>query len=103
MEKPFRPGVAFGFDTPLFDAIEASVARFDPGAVVVPYMQTGGTDARALTDRDIHVYGFVPMRYEPGEEFFERCHGHDERVSVSNVQFATQVLYDIVLRLNRIE
>jgi acetylornithine deacetylase/succinyl-diaminopimelate desuccinylase-like protein len=103
MEKPFRPGVAFDFDTPLLNAIEASVSRFDPGSVVVPYMQTGGTDARALTDRDIHVYGFVPMRYEQGEEFFELCHGHDERVSVDNVRFATQVLYDIVCRLNGIE
>ena len=40
------------------------------------------------------------MRYEEGEEFFELCHGHDERVSVANVQFGVQVLFDVVSRLN---
>ncbi|MDA0746500.1 MAG: M20/M25/M40 family metallo-hydrolase [bacterium] len=98
--KAFRPGTEFEHRTPLFEAIQASMARFDPEGVVVPYMQTGGTDARFLRDRDIQVYGFIPMRYEEGEEFFELCHGHDERVSVENVKFAVQVLFDVVCRLN---
>jgi len=100
MESEFRPGAEFDHETPLFDAIQSSMKRFDPEGAVVPYMQTGGTDARFLTDRDIHIYGFIPMRYEEGEEFFELCHGHDERVSVANVQFGVQVLFDVVSRLN---
>jgi len=100
MTEPFRSGVAFPHDSPLFEAVDASLRRFEPGGVVAPYMQTGGTDARFLADRDITVYGFIPMRYEEGLDFFDLCHGHDERVSVANVSFAVQVLYDLVLRMN---
>ena len=100
MEGPFRPGVEFAHETPLFEAIRASMQRFDPEGAVAPYMQTGGSDARFLAGRDIQVYGFIPMRYEPGNDFFELCHGHDERVSEANVRFAVEVLFDVVCRLN---
>ena len=69
----------------------------------MPYMQTGGTDARFLKDRDMTIYGFLPMRYEPGLDYFDLCHGHDERVSLTNVRFGVQVLFDAVCRLNEIE
>ena len=98
----FRPGLEFPWDTPLFGALAGALARREPGAVTVPYMQTGGTDARFLRDRDTAVYGFVPMRYEPGMDYFDLCHGHDERVSVDNVRFAVAVLFDAVCALNRV-
>jgi len=46
------------------------------------------------------VYGFVPMRYEEGLDFFQLCHGHDERVSEANIGFGLQVLFAAVARLN---
>lgn len=100
LTEAFRPGVAFDHDTPLFDAIDEATKQVEANSVVVPYMQTGGTDARFLCDLDMQVYGFVPMRYEAGLDFFELCHGHDERVSVDNVTFGVQVLFDVVRRLN---
>ena len=103
LEEPFRPGGEFDHETPLFDAIEQSIRKFEAGAAVVPYMQTGGTDARFLRSFDIHVYGFVPMRPEPVPGFFELCHGHDERVSAANVRFAVEVLFDVVCRLNGVQ
>jgi acetylornithine deacetylase/succinyl-diaminopimelate desuccinylase-like protein len=99
LTAPFRGGVQFDHDTELFSVLAASTLQFEPDATVVPYMQTGGTDARFLRDLDIHVYGYIPMRPEPGPGFFELCHGHDERVSVANVQFAVQVLFDAVCRI----
>lgn len=99
----FRPGVEFDHETPLLAAIEASMQRWDPDGAVVPFMQTGGTDARFLNDRDISIYGFVPMRYEPGLDYFDLCHGHDERVSLANVRFGVQVLFDVVCWLNGLE
>jgi len=102
MTQPFKSGTEFPWETPLFHAIRSAVGDLDPGATVAPYMQTGGTDARFLTDRDIQIYGFLPMRYEPGLDFFGLCHGHDERVSVENVRFAVQVMFDVVCRLNGI-
>ncbi len=100
LTEPFRQGVAFEHNTPLFDAIVGAMHQADGKSVVVPYMQTGGTDARFLSGLDMHVYGFVPMRYEAGLDFFELCHGHDERVSIDNVTFAVEVLFDVVRRLN---
>jgi acetylornithine deacetylase/succinyl-diaminopimelate desuccinylase-like protein len=100
MTQPFRGGVQFDYQSELFHILAESTRRFEPGATVVPYMQTGGTDARFLTDFDMRVYGYIPMRPEPGPGFFELCHGHDERVSASNVTFAVQVLFDAVCRLN---
>lgn len=100
MEGPFRPGVEFLHETPFFQAIRASMQRLAPEGIVVPFMQTGGSDARFLVNRDITVYGFIPMRYENGMDFFELCHGHNERVSKANIQFAVEVLFDIVCRLN---
>ena len=96
----FRSGVAFDHRTPLLGAMSNALQRHEPGAVLAPYMQTGGTDARFLTDLDISVYGFVPMRFEAGGDFFDLCHGHDERVSLDNVSFAVDVTYDVVRLLN---
>jgi acetylornithine deacetylase/succinyl-diaminopimelate desuccinylase-like protein len=59
-----------------------------------------GTDARFLMDRGLIIYGFFPMRHEPGMDFFSLCHGHDERVSLDNVRFAVQVLCEVVRQLN---
>ncbi len=99
----FRSGVEFAHDTPLFSALEGALRRFEPQGVAVPYMQTGGTDARFLVNTDMTVYGFVPMRYEDGLDFFELCHGHDERVSEANIGFGLQVLFDAIARLNAID
>lgn len=96
LTEPFRPGVQFDHETELFDVLGRATRSIEPDAVVVPYMQTGGTDARFLADLDIHVYGYIPMRPEPGPGFFELCHGHDERVSVANVRFAVEVLFQAV-------
>ena len=99
----FAPGVEVPHETPLFDSLRAATLACEPDAVVVPYMVTGGTDARWLQNFDIKVYGFTPMRYEAGLDFFDLAHGHDERVSLENVRFATQVVFDAVCRLNQID
>lgn len=96
----FRPGVAFDHETPLLAAMTRALQRYEPGALLAPYMQTGGTDARYLKDLDISVYGLVPMRYEPGCDFFDLCHGHDERVSLRNIAFAVDVTFDVIRQLN---
>ena len=99
----FRPGLEVPHETPLFTAIQEAMKQHDPDAPVVPYMVTGGTDVRWLKDFDMKVYGFIPMRYESGLDFFDLCHGHDERVSIANVHFGVQVLFDVVRRLNEID
>lgn len=81
-------------DSPLFRTICETMAELDPGARVVPYLVPGGTDAKCLPG--IKVYGFMPMRDHPEE--FDLAHAHDERISVSTLEFATRALFEIVLR-----
>ncbi len=96
----FRTGIEYDHRTPLFGAMADALRIRDPDAILVPYMQTGGTDAHLLAGYDMVIYGFLPMRHEPGMDFFQLCHGHDERVSVENVHFAVAVIGDAVGSLN---
>lgn len=87
-------GIEADPESALFDTIKSTIAELDPGAAAVPFLVAGGTDARALPD--IKVYGFMPLRDHPEES--ELAHSHDERISVSNLQFATRALYEIATR-----
>ncbi len=100
MKGPFSSGNEFDHETDLFEAIRTSLKRFDPEGTVAPHLTTGGTDAKWLAHLDMQIYGFIPMRWEPGFHFYELAHGHDERISTQNVRFATQVVFDTVCRLN---
>ncbi len=84
-------------DSPLFDTIAQVVGEHEKGAMLVPGLITGGTDAKRLQDLGVKVYGFVPMRYE-GAGMSGLAHSHDERVSVANLEFGTRVLHDVVTR-----
>ncbi len=98
--EEFRSGLEFENADELFCLAADALSQHAPGAALVPYMQTGGTDARFLRDLDMTVCGFIPMREEAGKDYFELCHGHDERVSAANVAFGVQVLYHLLGRLN---
>lgn len=96
----YSPPLEASTNSPLYRAIVQVMAERDPDAVVLPALMTGGTDAKHICPRwpDVQVYGFMPHRQAPGEEEMNLIHGHDERVSVENLAFATRVLYDIVTR-----
>ncbi|MCS7050004.1 MAG: M20/M25/M40 family metallo-hydrolase, partial [Thermomicrobium sp.] len=87
-------GIEADPESPLLRVISETMNDLDPGARVVPYLVPGATDARCLPG--IKVYGFMPMRDNPEE--FDLAHAHDERISVSNLGFATRALFEIVAR-----
>uniref|UniRef100_A0A7C4BAS2 M20/M25/M40 family metallo-hydrolase n=1 Tax=Thermofilum pendens TaxID=2269 RepID=A0A7C4BAS2_THEPE len=76
-------------NTPLYAAIERAVSAEVPGALVSPYMSTGGTDSRFFRVAfGSAAYGFVPVRADvPVSELLKMIHGVDERVSLKNVEF----------------
>jgi acetylornithine deacetylase/succinyl-diaminopimelate desuccinylase-like protein len=90
-------GLEAGWDSPLFHLIAQVVAEHEPGAVTVPALITGGTDAKSVVKLGTQVLGFVPMRYE-GPSMTGLAHNHNERVSVANLLFGTQVYFDVVSR-----
>jgi acetylornithine deacetylase/succinyl-diaminopimelate desuccinylase-like protein len=90
-----------GLETPfsgsLIDAITRTLQRHDPGASVLPYLLSGGTDNKALSRLGIKGYGFAPLRLPAGFDFPGMFHGVDERVPLDALVFGRQVLTDLLL------
>lgn len=86
------PAVETTFDGELVDAMNAALLAEDPGARTVPYMLSGGTDAKAFTRLGIRCFGFSPLQLPPDLDFAALFHGIDERVPVDALRFGTRVL-----------
>ncbi len=80
------------FDGDLVDAMNAAILAHDPQGRTVPYMMSGGTDAKALAKLGIRCFGFAPLRLPPELDFAALFHGVDERVPVDALRFGTRVL-----------
>jgi len=84
-------------ESDLFRAIGRVAQRTEPGALVLPRMIGGFTDAHWFRDRGIVAYGFVPRRLAPADT--RGIHGVDERVSVANLQTGIETLVAIIEEL----
>ena len=85
------------FDGDLVDAMNDALLALDPGARTVPYMLSGGTDAKAFSRLGIRCFGFAPLRLPPDLDFASLFHGVDERVPVAALEFGTGVLERFLL------
>ena len=86
------PPVQTTFDGDLVGAMDAAILAEDPGARTVPYMMSGGTDAKAFGKLGVRCFGFSPLRLPPDLDFAALFHGVDERVPVDGLEFGTRVL-----------
>ena len=91
------PAYETSFDGDLVDAMNASLLTVDPDARIVPYMLSGGTDAKHIARLGIRCFGFIPLRLPPELDFAALFHGVDERVPVESLTFGTQVLEHFLL------
>ncbi|GAA2101928.1 M20/M25/M40 family metallo-hydrolase [Streptomyces albiaxialis] len=80
------------FDGALVEAMQSSLKAEDPIARAVPYMLSGGTDAKSFDDLGIRCFGFAPLKLPPELDFAGMFHGVDERVPVDGLQFGVRVL-----------
>ncbi|MCU1513140.1 MAG: hypothetical protein JWO10_230 [Microbacteriaceae bacterium] len=90
-------GLETEFAGPLVDAIKGTIERHDPGAPVLPYLLSGGTDNKALSTLGIKGYGFAPLKLPADLDFPGMFHGVDERVPLDALVFGRQVLTDLLL------
>jgi acetylornithine deacetylase/succinyl-diaminopimelate desuccinylase-like protein len=86
------PSYETSFDGDLVDAMNAALLAADPEARIVPYMLSGGTDAKHFARLGIRCFGFIPLRLPPELDFAALFHGVDERVPVDALEFGTRVL-----------
>ncbi len=91
-------GTEVDYRTDLYRLFGQALAEHDPGSVAIPFMVPGGTDGRFLVAQGKRIYGFSPMKQEPGISVLELAHAHNERLSVQNLMFGMRVLYDVVRR-----
>ncbi|GAA2357523.1 M20/M25/M40 family metallo-hydrolase [Dactylosporangium salmoneum] len=91
------PPVETTFDGRLVDAMTAAISAEDPGARLLPYMLSAGTDAKSFQLLGIRNFGFAPLRLPPELDFTSLFHGVDERVPVEGLEFGTRVLTRFLL------
>jgi acetylornithine deacetylase/succinyl-diaminopimelate desuccinylase-like protein len=84
--------VQTSFDGELVDVMCAALKAEDDKAIPVPYLMSGGTDAKSFSTLGIRCFGFSPLRLPAGFEFMSLFHGIDERVPIDALQFGVRVL-----------
>ena len=87
-----HPSVETEFSGALVEAMQACLQAEDPGARTVPYLMSGGTDAKAWSRLGIRCFGFAPLRLPPDLDFVSLFHGVDERVPTDALEFGARVL-----------
>ena len=89
-------GAEFPTDTPLYRLLERVTREANPGALVVPFLTTGATDARYYARAGITMYGYTPGEIPAGFPILKLGHGHDERLPVSFVEAGLPALWRVV-------
>ncbi|WP_163548839.1 M20/M25/M40 family metallo-hydrolase [Candidatus Frankia nodulisporulans] len=84
--------VETSFDGPLVDAMAGALRAEDPIARPVPYMLSGGTDAKSFSRLGIRCFGFSPLLLPADLDFSGMFHGVDERVPLESLRFGVRVL-----------
>jgi acetylornithine deacetylase/succinyl-diaminopimelate desuccinylase-like protein len=84
--------VETSFDGPLVDAMSAALRAEDDGAIPIPYLMSGGTDAKSFSTLGMRCFGFSPLLLPSDFEFMSLFHGIDERVPVDGLKFGVRVL-----------
>ena len=80
----------------LVKAMCDAITGEDPEGIPVPYLMSGGTDNKALSELGIVGYGFSPLKLPKELDFFALFHGVDERVPVEGLKFGARVMYEFL-------
>jgi acetylornithine deacetylase/succinyl-diaminopimelate desuccinylase-like protein len=98
--EPLVAGSASPAAGPLFDVCQEFLHETDPGAVLLPTIDSGFTDSVYLrASLGTVAYGFSPFRTTPAEVVQAGCHNRDERVHVDDLALSAQFHEFAVRRL----
>src|SRR5690349_20377460 len=76
----------------LVDSMIDALHSEEPGAKLLPYTLSGGTDNESLSKLGITGYGFAPLQLPDDLDFTGMFHGVDERVPADSLKFGARVL-----------
>ena len=80
------------FSGDLVESMVQALMAEDPDAIAVPYLMSGGTDNKALSELGIVGYGFAPLKLPPDLDFMALFHGVDERVPLDGLKYGVHVM-----------
>lgn len=78
-------------------ALTDTLQAIAPPGLITPYLTPGATDSRFFRRAGMKAYGFMPMLLDAQE--LSRIHGIDERISIANLLFGVQVVFETLCRL----
>jgi acetylornithine deacetylase/succinyl-diaminopimelate desuccinylase-like protein len=81
----------------LFEAVRQVTQRLEPDATVGTFVLPGFSDARLLRDHGIMSYGLDPFRLKENQS--AGVHGTDERIPISELDFAIRYFYEVTAEL----
>jgi acetylornithine deacetylase/succinyl-diaminopimelate desuccinylase-like protein len=84
------------FEGDLVESMCNAILAFDPEGIPVPYLMSGGTDNKALSELGIVGYGFSPLKLPADLDFMALFHGVDERVPIDGIEFGVKVLEEFL-------
>ncbi len=84
-------------DSAFYRALQETLAAVGPPGLVIPYLTPGATDSRYFRAAGMKAYGFTPMILNPYE--LRRIHSIDERVSVDNLRWGIQLVFETLQKL----
>ena len=85
-------------DLSQLDLLASILREADPGCVPLPFLVTGGTDARHFARLGIRTYGFLPLNNPADFNGSSTIHAADERVPVSALEFGARCVFEAVMR-----
>ena len=88
-------GVAADPASPFYDAMAATMGDLDPGARLLPFLVSGGTDARAVAGHQgLRLHADAQTAKTP----IALTHGHDERTRIDDLLFAVKSFHGLITR-----
>jgi acetylornithine deacetylase/succinyl-diaminopimelate desuccinylase-like protein len=82
-----------------FETLAAIIRELEPGAIPVPMLQAGVTDARFFAQLGIQNYGFLPLKLPGDFRFTGLIHAADERVPADAIEFGAEAVFRALQRL----
>jgi len=79
-------------DLSFYEPLANIIRELDPGAIPVPMLQAGVTDARFLCRAGVQTYGYLPLKLPADFEAFPLIHNADERVPADALAFGVEAI-----------
>jgi len=84
-------------ETPLYEALCEVIRKREGKVLIVPSLIPGATDSRFFRSKGIPCYDFSPFRLR--QEEMKLIHNQNERLSLENLYFAIDFLYELTLQV----